>query len=153
MIHDIDIVLSLVSSEIINVHGVGVSILSQQIDIAHARLFFADGTVANLMASRVSEERFRNIRVLQKQSYLVLNYLQRELTVFSRMGKGESEMPRLSRDKYTFDQGDPLKSELCAFIEAVRMKQAPIVSGAQGRAALAVALQIEDRIKLSSDFK
>lgn len=153
MIHDIDIVLSLVSSELINVHAAGVSVVSPEIDVAHARLFFADGTMANLMASRLSEERVRNIRVLQKQAYLFLDYLKRELTVTSRKESNRDKIPAVTREKYTFDQGDPLKSELCAFIEAVRRRETPVVSGEAGRMALSVALQIVDRIKTSFDFK
>ncbi len=153
MIHDIDIVLSLASSEMINVHATGVSIVSPTIDIAHARLFFADGMVANLMASRVSEERVRTIRVFQKQGYLSLDYLQRALTLYSRGEQVGNERPKVTREKYTFEPRDALKSELCAFIESVRHRHAPIVSGLQGRMALAAALQIEDRIKTSSDFK
>jgi predicted dehydrogenase len=154
MIHDIDIVLSLVSSDLVNVHATGVSVVSHNIDIAHARLFFADGTVANLMASRVSEERVRTVRIFQKQAYLSLDYLQRALTIYSRGPAQEGEeRPHVTREKYTFEQRDALKSQLCAFIEIVHHRQPPIVSGIEGRAALSVALQIVDRIKTSSDFK
>ncbi len=147
MIHDLDIVLSLAKSKLVDVQAVGLSVVSSEIDIAHARLTFADGLVANVMASRTSEERVRTLRIFQDQGYFFLDYLQRELTVYSSMNPNSHKQFTTTNGKYTFEKVDALKAELGQFIESVRARSIPIVSGETGRAALALALQIIDRIK------
>ena len=142
MIHDIDIVLSLTESKLVNVEAVGLSVVSPEIDIAHARLYFSNGLVANLMASRVSEERVRTVKIFQEQSYFLLNYATRELTVYKE---------RLHQ-KYSFEQEDTLKMEIGGFLSAVCRQPCPTGAAANlsdGTAALAVALQIIDAIKAS----
>jgi predicted dehydrogenase len=147
MIHDLDIVLSLAKARPIEVHAVGLSVVSPEIDIAHARLIFADGLVANVMASRASEERVRTLRIFQDQGYFSVDYLQREITVYSRMNPNGNKQQAITNGKYTFERVDALKTELGQFIESVKTRSTPIVSGETGKAALAVALQIIDRIK------
>ena len=159
MIHDIDIVLSMTKCAPIKVEAAGISVVSPETDIAHARLFFADGMVASLLASRASEERIRTLRLFQDQGYFSLNYLTRELTVFQERQRGDALPSRLNdvtkglgkdshcpSQKYVFEQADMLKAEINAFIEAVMTRQVPAVSAVTGRAALAVALQIIDAL-------
>lgn len=146
MIHDLDIILSLVQSELTEVRAVGVSVLSPQIDIANVRLAFASGCVANVTASRVSRERLRKIRIFQPDSYLSLDYMLPELVVCRKVVQPEGK-PGVSIDKIEIEKAEPLKTELASFIQSVKLRNAPKVSGEDGRKALAVALQVVDLIK------
>ncbi|MBI3802825.1 MAG: Gfo/Idh/MocA family oxidoreductase [Nitrospirae bacterium] len=147
MIHDIDIILSLVPSELVEVRATGVPVLSAQIDIANVRLAFANGCVANVTASRVSRERMRKIRIFQPDTYLSLDYLQQELVICRRIVRPDAARPEVTIDKVEIEKEEPLKAELSSFLEAVRTRTVPKVSGEDGRRALAVALQVVDLIK------
>jgi predicted dehydrogenase len=156
MIHDIDLVLSLVGSEVSSVRAVGVPILTPSVDIANARLEFADGGVANITASRVSMERTRKIRFFQSSGYISLD-LAAGTGEFLRLKKGaripEGEvgpaalLGLVDRVELRGDGTEPLRAELEAWVRAVRGEAPTVVSGRDGRQALAVALEIMGRIE------
>ena len=156
MIHDIDLVLSVVGSEVSSVRAVGVPILTPSVDIANARLEFADGGVANITASRVSMERTRKIRFFQSSGYISLD-LAAGTGEFLRLKKGaripEGEvgpaalLGLVDRVELRGDGTEPLRAELEAWVRAVRGEAPTVVSGRDGRQALAVALEIMGRIE------
>jgi predicted dehydrogenase len=146
MIHDIDIVLTLVKAPVTAVSAVGVPVVSDRVDIANARIEFASGCVANLTASRVSGERLRKIRVFQRDTYFVLDYASQELHLFRPAlsdGPGKS---RLTRMDIAVARVEPLRQELTDFVNSVRTRRPPMVSGEAGRQAVAVAAQIIERL-------
>lgn len=152
MIHDLDIILHNVQSEIREVHAVGMSVITGKTDVANARIVFEDGTVANLTASRVSSQTLRKIRVFQPDAYLSVNCLKREISVI-RLDvevKDLNEFPRLTPEKTKFPGRDPLADEISSFVDAVVNRSKPVVSGADGRRALEVALGIIDQIESGS---
>jgi predicted dehydrogenase len=147
MIHDIDIILSIVPSNIKEVHAVGVPVLSSRIDIANARLHFENGCVANVTASRISGKQMRKIRIFQEDAYLSVDCGQRSVTVVRRLKDRESPgHSKVTTESMKFPEGDPLEEELAAFIHCVENRTPPLVSGRDGRKALEVALMITDRI-------
>jgi predicted dehydrogenase len=146
MIHDIDIVLTLVRAPVTGVSAVGVPVVSDQVDIANARIEFASGCVANLTASRVSGERLRKIRVFQRDTYFVLDYAAQALQLFRQVpgdGPGQS---RLTRVDIPVAQVEPLRQELADFVSSVRTRRPPMVAGEAGREAVAIATQIIERL-------
>ncbi len=156
MIHDIDLVLSLVERQVSSVAAVGVSVLTPNIDIANARLTFESGAVANITASRVSRERMRKIRFFQRSGYISLD-LASGTGEFLRLRDGvrigEVEVGTVGieqiveRVELQGDGKEPLRRELEAFVGAVRGENSLVVSGREGRQALAVALEIVQRIE------
>ncbi len=152
MIHDLDIILHNVQSEIREVHAVGMSVITGKTDVANARIVFEDGTVANLTASRVSSQTLRKIRVFQPDAYLSVNCLKREISVIRLDSevKDLNDFPRLTPDKTKFPGEDPLADEISSFIKAVISRSAPVVSGEDGRRALEVALGIIGQIESGS---
>ncbi|TLM66196.1 MAG: Gfo/Idh/MocA family oxidoreductase [Deltaproteobacteria bacterium] len=148
MIHDIDILLSLVRHPIAAVNAVGVPVLSGEVDIANARLQFANGCVANVTASRASRETMRKIRIFQKDAYISIDYQNRSIAIFRRQ-PGASQIPGLPdivMEERRFEQSDALRDEIAAFIAAVSDGTAPVVSGEDGRRALEIAMQISGRL-------
>jgi len=140
MIHDIDIVLSLVPAPVREVRAVGIPILSQKADIANARVEFEDGCVANFTASRVSFEKTRKLRFFQPHDYISVDYAsQSGIMVSLRMGK-------VIERKLEPSNEEPLKLELQAFAECVRMHGKPAVSGEDGLRALELAMRINSAI-------
>jgi len=151
MIHDIDILLNLVKSPVTAVSAVGVPVVSDQVDIANARLQFASGCVANLTASRVSVERVRRIRIFQRDTFIFLDYPQQEIALYHRVppdGRRSPEIPpRIVKEEIVIDKAEPLRVELESFIECVRNRTRPLVSGEEGRDALRVASQIIEKLQ------
>jgi predicted dehydrogenase len=148
MIHDIDILLSIVSHPLKTVNSVGVPVLSEEVDIANARLQFENGCVANVTASRASREAMRKIRIFQQDAYISIDYQSRKISIYKKK-KGLSLIPGLPNigiEERTFDQGDPLKDEIDAFVTAVREGTPPVVSGEDGKRALEVAIQISGKL-------
>ena len=140
MIHDIDIVLSLVPAPVREVRAVGIPILSQKADIANARVEFEDGCVANLTASRVSFEKTRKLRFFQPHDYISVDYASQTGTMVSlRMG-------RVTERKLEPANQEPLKVELAAFAECVQKRGRPAVSGDDGLRALELAMRINAAI-------
>ena len=141
MIHDLDLILSLVPSEVESVEAVGVPVLTPKIDIANARVRFANGCIANLTASRISKDQIRKIRFFQRERYLSIDTAAREVEMF-QLTPQPGGMPKIGGGKLTVPGDEPLKVELEDFVAAVREHRAPAVPGEQGRAALALAVRI-----------
>lgn len=141
MIHDLDVVASLVDSEVESVEAVGVPVLTGRVDIANARLRFANGCIANLTASRISRDRVRKIRFFQPAAYVSIDYAAQKVEMY-RLVKGEGPMPKIDGGDMPVQNDEPLKRELQDFVDAVANKRAPTVDGAQGRRALELATRI-----------
>ena len=169
MIHDLDVVLAFVKSPVVSVDAVGISVLSRSEDIANARLRFENGCVANLTASRISPERMRKIRVFsggEKPVYISLDFRAQEGFLYRLAREGEEESSllkkllaakesaivsefagrRIVREPVPIAKDEPLKLELAHFIECVRERHTPKVSGAQAKVALDVAFEINRQI-------
>ena len=150
MIHDLDIVLSFVKSEIKEIRAVGLPILSGKVDIANVRIQFESGCVANFTASRVSTEKVRKLRFFQPEQYVSLDYSRQDAMVFS-VGAGDSGAPSVNPqirvEKLPTTQEEPLHAELSAFLDSVRQRSRPVVSLEDGRRALATALEIVAAIR------
>jgi len=141
MIHDLDIVLKLANSPVHEVRAVGLPILSKKVDIANVRLEFESGCVANFTASRVSTELVRKLRFFQPHQYVSIDYARRDLLIID-VAAGEKPSPALGFTKPTIQPGEPLRLEIEAFLDCVRTRTTPRVTGRDGREALAVALTI-----------
>jgi len=140
MIHDIDITLGLVPSKIKRVESVGVNVLTQFEDIANARLTFKNGCVANLTASRVSDEIMRKIRIFQEDTYISLDYKNAQACVYKKNGQN------ITKASLPIEKEQPLQKELASFVDCVITRKEPLVSGRSSREALAVALEIQNQI-------
>lgn len=146
MIHDIDIILSLVKSPVSQVNAVGVPVLTDRVDISNARLEFASGCVANVTASRVSIERLRKIRIFQPDTYISLDYASQEITLFRRLppdlASQPPQLPRIVREEVVVEKEEPLRLQLMSFLSSIRERTRPEVSGEEAVEALRVASQI-----------
>ncbi len=150
MIHDIDLILQLVGADISAIDASGVQVLSDGIDIANARLRFTNGCVANVTASRVALKKESKMRVFQADSYLSIDFYQRRLESYARGGPGEDTiLPGIRRERLDFEDGDILKAEIAGFLECIRDGSRPLVSGEDGRRALATALEISSLLTKS----
>jgi predicted dehydrogenase len=140
MIHDLDILLALVGEPVTEVKAVGIPVLTEKVDIAHARLEFAGGAVANITASRVSTERVRKMRFFQQHEYISLDYARRDAL---RIGvKKPGPQPEFGFEKLNAPAIEPLHAELDAFVNASRSRKEPRTNGAAGRAALELASRV-----------
>jgi len=140
MIHDIDIILGLVNSPVERIDAVGVNVLTRFEDIANSRITFKNGCVANLTASRVSDEVMRKIRIFQENTYISLDYKNAEAWVYR---KG---LLKITKESLPIEKEQPLQKELESFVSCVINKTTPLVSGPVAREALAVALEIQKQI-------
>jgi predicted dehydrogenase len=145
MIHDLDILLALVKEPVTEVKAVGIPVLTDKIDIAHARLEFAGGAVANVTASRVSTERVRKMRFFQQHEYISLDYGRRDALRVSVRKPGPQ--PEFGFEKLPALAVEPLRAELEAFAAAVRSRVAPRTDGVAGRAALELASRVMESIR------
>jgi predicted dehydrogenase len=169
MIHDLDIVLSLVASPVREVRAVGLPVLSRKVDIANVRVAFENGCIANFTASRVSTERVRKLRFFQPHQYLSLDFARQDLLMIdvtaaagmdpamlaalaekAQQG-GAHPSAGLSLKKVVVELGEPLRLEIESFLKAVRERTRPVVSGEDGRAALALALEINEAIAVHAE--
>lgn len=141
MIHDLDILLTLVDAPVTDLRAVGIPVITDKVDIAHVRLEFATGTVANLTASRVSTERVRKMRFFQEHEYISLDFGRRDvLRIRVQSGAPASNgQPEIGFEKLPTSTEEPLHAELRAFLDSVRTRRRPVVDGAAGRAALELA--------------
>jgi predicted dehydrogenase len=137
MIHDLDIVLSLVNSPVADLKAVGIPVMTDKVDIAHARVEFETGTVANLTASRVSTERVRKMRFFQEHEYISLDFTRQD--VLRVRVKPATPQPEINFEKLPTTSEEPLRAELRAFLDSVRTRQTPAVDGPAGRRALELA--------------
>jgi predicted dehydrogenase len=166
MIHDLDIVLSLVDSPVREVRAVGLPVLSNKVDIANVRVEFENGCVANFTASRVSTERVRKLRFFQPHQYLSLDFARQDLLMIDvtaaagmdpaqlaalAQAAGSHPSAGLSLAKVPVEPGEPLRLEIESFLNAVRSRSVPVVSGEDGRAALALALEINRTIEAHAE--
>ena len=147
MIHDIDIVLSLIDSELTYISAVGSPVITNHIDIANARLEFANGAVANVTASRVSSKKFRRIRVFGHDSYLALNFIDQQIEIVRRTDpKPGDTFPGLTTEQLKVTPRQPLDSELDHFLQIISNGGKPLVNGHDGLRALRVAEQVQQKI-------
>ena len=152
MIHDIDIVLSIVDSPIKTIHTVGVPVFTPTTDIANARLIFENGCTANITVSRISKVNQRRLRIFQPKSYISLDYGKKEIMVIKLTGEvDENNIPREEVVKSCYIEKDALEMELTDFISNVRNRTTPKVSGREGRLALSVAQEIITQIKAHAE--
>ncbi|NNL77211.1 MAG: Gfo/Idh/MocA family oxidoreductase [Desulfobacterales bacterium] len=149
MIHDIDIIMNVVMSEIKSIHAAGAPVVCQHADIANARLEFESGCVANVTASRISIKNQRKIRLFQKDAYISVDFANRDITLICQDEKESNGLiPGMVIRQRSFPEADVLEAELVSFIGAVSTREAPEVSGHAGRKALEVALNIMDQINV-----
>jgi predicted dehydrogenase len=148
MIHDIDLIQYIVGSPIKKIHANGACVLSDQIDIANARIQFENHCVANVTASRASLKKQRKMIVFQHEMYVSLDLQNKQLAIH-RKGFNAlfPDIPEIIHEEQAFAQGDPLKDEIVAFLDAITHQKTPPVTGEDGRMALATAIQITDLVK------
>jgi predicted dehydrogenase len=146
MIHDLDVIMSLVRSEVTSVEAVGVPVLTPKYDIANARLRFASGCIANVTASRISKDRVRKIRFFQPDAYLSIDYAAQEVEGW-RLVKREGARPSIEGGSIPVERDEPLRIELADFAGAVRDRGTPVVDGAAGRRALELATRIAEKME------
>jgi predicted dehydrogenase len=147
MIHDIDLVQSLAGSEIVSIDAIGSPIFSGEIDIANARIRFANGCVANTGASRVSMKAERKLRIFEDAAYISLDLQQKILTLIrKREGVPQPGNLPVSIEEANLEQGDALKSEIESFLDCIRNDKRPIVSGEDGLRALETAIRITEQV-------
>jgi len=145
MIHDLDVLLALMNEPVEEVKAVGIPVLTPKVDIAHARLEFAGGAVANVTSSRVSTERVRKMRFFQQHEYISLDYARRDAL---RIGvKRPGAQPEFSYEKLPASKVEPLRAELEAFVKAVKTRVPPKTDGTAGRAALELASRVMESIR------
>lgn len=142
MIHDLDLTLSLVKGRVTDIRAAGISVLTDTIDLANARLEFDTGCTANLTASRVSFKSMRKFRLFQPRAYLSVDFEERELTCVKATASPRARFPEITMDTIHFPPADPLLKEITAFLDAVAHRCEPAVPGEAGKAALALALDI-----------
>jgi predicted dehydrogenase len=146
MIHDLDIILHFVNAAVESVDAVGVSVLSDNVDIANARVAFQNGCVANITASRVTGKHMQKIRFFGFEGYHSIDYGRRELVSLSTKHGNEGKM-EIGLNDVEIKQQDPLEEEIRSFIHCVKTRTTPLVSGREARASLALALQIIEKMK------
>jgi predicted dehydrogenase len=144
MIHDLDLLLAAVDSEVVSIEAVGVNVLTPRTDIANARLRFASGCIANVTASRISRERVRKVRFFQHDSYVSIDYAAQEVEVYRLASRGS--VPPIQGGKLDVVNEEPLRRELVDFVDAVRHQREPGVTGGAGRDALELATRIADKM-------
>ena len=148
MIHDIDIILDMVKSPLMDIRASGARVLTQDIDIATARLEFANGCVANVTSSRVSSKAERRMRVFLPHGYASVDFQNRTL-VLHHLGEIDptTGVPRIISEEHAFGESDALLAEIQAFVAAIRGEQPVLVDGLAAERALATAIQITDRVQ------
>lgn len=154
MIHDIDIILTIVKSPIVSIDAQGAPILSSAIDIANARITFENHCVANVIASRISFKTERKTRIFQPTSYISIDYHKKQFAVFE---KGNGEMfpgiPNVTHEESIFEKGDALLDEIKAFVQCIKDNTTPLVTGQEGCEALATAAKISELIDTNLRFR
>ena len=149
MIHDLDIILHIVNSDIKEIDAFGAPVMTHKIDIANAKIIFTNGTIANLTANRHSHESIRAIRVLQLDNYISVDYGKRKLSIteIKKDGKNFDQFSPDSCKEKSFPDSDPLSDQIRSFIDSIKNGTEPKVSGVDGRNALSAALSIVDQIE------
>ncbi len=149
MIHDIDIILNLVGSEVRSVDAVGIPVITDKVDIANARIKFKNGCVANVTASRVSMERVRKMRLFQADAHISIDYANQHISISRIVPDEDGGRPKVVNEELDIEKSDSLLEELKAFIKCSANRTTPLVSGAEGLVALEVAFSIQKSVKAS----
>jgi len=149
MIHDLDIILAVDGTGVVNVEAIGVPVLTGKVDIANARVTFASGCIANITASRISRDKIRKIRCFQPDMYVSIDAGAQELEVW-RLERRGGERPAIEGGPVTIEKDEPLRLELADFIGAIRTKRQPTVDGQAGRRALELATRVAEAIDRGS---
>jgi len=145
MIHDLDIILSVVDGDVVSAEAVGVPVLSENVDIANARLRFSCGTIANITASRVALKRERKIRFFQSDTYVAVDYGERRIRILRRHAlEPGGGLPKIDMEEQSFDDADPLFDEIEAFVGSVRTREKPLVDGATAVRVLELAERLRN---------
>ncbi len=154
MIHDIDIILSMVNSPLIDIRSVGIPVLTSAMDIANARLEFANGCVANLTASRVSNKHMRKARIFQHNSYTAIDFFAHKITYHKTCDDLENPLgdQPICIEEQSFEDADGLMAEIQSFIRAIREGLTPMVTGEDGKRALEVALEISRKNSVAANI-
>lgn len=147
MIHDLDILLTLVDSEIESLEAIGASLLSKHEDIANVRVRFKNGCIADVTASRISIKRCRKIRIFQENSYISLDYMNASLQIYKKKKPEIKSLKDVERIVPKLDRTEPLRNEINHFLDCVRHNRKPWPSGEHGLEALKLALQITEELK------
>jgi predicted dehydrogenase len=147
MIHDLDVLLATVRSDVVSIEAVGVPVLTGRVDIANARLRFASGCIANVTASRISRDRVRKVRFFQRDAYLSIDYSSQEVEHFG-LRREPGQPPAITGGRLEVERQEPLRLELEDFVAAVRKRRAPRVSGEDGRRALVLAQRTVDQMSM-----
>lgn len=147
MIHDLDVICSLVDSPVKHISAVGVPVLTKLVDIANARLEFASGAIVNVTASRVSQQTIRKFRVFEKDKYLSLDFGKGSVDFLTKTGEWTPDTIPLNHETWSLEKGDALLAETQSFVECVRGKLRPVVNGEDGLAALQLAERIIENIR------
>jgi len=140
MIHDIDIILSLVNSNISDLRATGARVLTDNIDVAHAWIEFNNGCIAEAVTSRIASEKLRELKIYQSNALLTLDYQSRKVSSLRKINGS------IEKENWKADEKEPLKEQLASFIECIQSRTQPIVSGHEGREALKVVLKISDLV-------
>jgi len=148
MIHDLDLLLASVKSAVTSIEAVGVNVLTPRTDIANVRLRFASGCIANVTASRISREKVRKVRFFQQQSYLSIDTAAQEAEMFRLVA--HNGRPRIEGGKLDVVRDEPLRAELADFVDAVRHRREPRVTGQAGRNALELATKVAEAMEAST---
>jgi len=153
MIHDLDLILCLLNAPIVSVDAVGAPVFSDSEDIASVRIKFADGCVANIVASRISLKSERKMRIFEHDKYLMVDLESRKIRIVSGSARGAaSGMPAMNMVDEGYSAGDALEKEIAAFATAVRERSTPIVSGEDGKAALEAAARVNESLRAHAAF-
>jgi predicted dehydrogenase len=147
MIHDLDLLLASVKSEVESIEAIGVNVLTPRTDIANVRLRFASGCIANVTASRISREKVRKVRFFQRESYVSIDYASQEAEIYRLVA--QNGRPVIEGGKLDVTREEPLRAELADFADAVRQRREPGVSGTAGRNALALATRVAQAMETS----
>jgi predicted dehydrogenase len=151
MIHDIDIILSIIHSPIKDIHTVGAPVITPLTDIANARIVFENGCTANVTVSRISMDNMRRMRIFQPGKYLSVDFSKKEVMAIKLKNGSTNDLPLPDISKHGFREQDVLELELKEFISNVRHRTKPTVSGIEGRRALDVALRVIAQIRENQD--
>jgi len=154
MIHDIDLIQSLVGAPIESIDAVGASVFSSGLDIANARIHYASGCVANTTASRVSLKTERKLRLFQDDAYVSIDLQQKVLTIVRKPPPGTNVAPgQVVIEERSYEQGDALKLEIAEFLRSIREGRPPVVSGVDGLLALETAIRITELVQASGGVR
>ena len=146
MIHDLDMISWFVQDEIQEIHAVGIPILTDKVDAANVRLEFKKGAVANITASRVGVEKIRKMRFYQQNAYVAVDYVTKYAAITSLAPGAENPLFGIKINRLEINEVEPLRAEIEAFVDSILTDTAPPVTGAEGRQALRLALEVLEKI-------